>query len=113
MKEIDEYYKNNKEQMSSESSGEEAPQSEYYCELCDKSFKTTNQMENHKNSKIHKQNMKIVFKEVALDEDKAALINLEVQKTATTVEQRPSKKKKKNRKKNKEQNGAAGDQSDD
>jgi hypothetical protein len=33
-------------------------------------------MENHKNSKIHKQNMKIVFKEVALDEDKAALFNL-------------------------------------
>lgn len=104
MKQIEEYYRNNKQSSSEDEVEDDQPQSEYYCELCEKGFKTTNQMQNHKNSKQHKQNMKAVFKEVALDEDKAALINeLEVGNGNQSPD-RPGKKKKRNRKRNKQAN---------
>lgn len=45
MREIDEYHKSRQQENPVEdSSEEERPASEYYCDLCEKGFKTTNQL---------------------------------------------------------------------
>ncbi len=39
---------------------DEAP--EFFCPICDKTFKSENQLMNHEKSKIHKQNVKLLQK---------------------------------------------------
>ena len=66
---------------------------EYYCEICDKEFKTENQLLNHNQSKIHLKNVKDLLDEVAIGDEKEKALE-----TAKAKE----KKIKKNKKKNKE-----------
>ena len=42
---------------------------DFYCQLCDKDFQSQNALENHKNSKMHKKNMKILIEHVGEEEE--------------------------------------------
>lgn len=56
---------------------EEEEDMEFYCPACDKSFKTEKQLSNHEKSKKHKENMKLLFDEVALPEEKESVTQKE------------------------------------
>lgn len=40
----------------------EDDRNDFYCALCEKQFKSENQLKNHENSKAHKQNVKLLQK---------------------------------------------------
>lgn len=41
----------------------------FYCEVCDKDFRTENQKKNHEQSEKHKKMIKQLIEEVALDDE--------------------------------------------
>lgn len=47
---------------------------DYYCQVCDKEYKNEKALENHKNSKMHKKNMKHLLDQVATEEEKNEII---------------------------------------
>ena len=72
-REIEEYYKNQNGGLTNqknEAEEEYEVQSEFYCQLCQKQFKSQNQLRNHQKSKQHKQNVKMVEKEVMLKQER-------------------------------------------
>lgn len=42
---------------------------EFYCQICDKSYKNQKALENHQTSKQHKKNMKLLLEQVASQEE--------------------------------------------
>ena len=61
-KEIDEYNKNNNTTQVAEEYNGEGEEPEFYCRICNKTFKSENQIINHEKSKSHKENVKVIRK---------------------------------------------------
>jgi len=90
---------------------------DWFCEICDKEFKTENQLENHKQSKAHAKKLKELMKEMMLDEEKEAFENeldAEEKDEAEEKNEDQSRKSKKKKKKNKKKNkGGDSDEEDE
>lgn len=61
-KEIEQYYQKQNQQLGkanqSNNFDENDQEHEFYCQICDKEFKSDNQLKNHEKSKQHKQMIK-------------------------------------------------------
>lgn len=79
---------------------------EFYCAVCEKGFKSDNQLKNHEKSKMHKQNVKNLQKEVMMKDEIILEVKKSVEKELETPVEPVSKKSKKNKKKNKNINEA-------
>jgi DnaJ family protein A protein 5 len=62
--ENEEYFRNKNEEIVVEQRKEEVG---FYCEACDKEFKSESQMKNHNNSKMHKSNIKELIQSMTSD----------------------------------------------
>jgi DnaJ family protein A protein 5 len=85
---------------------EEEEQGEFYCEICEKEFKSENQLRNHEKSKQHKQMVKDIEREVLLKEEILQKANEEEETQSpdpVEVKEEPSPPKKKKNKKKKNQ----------
>ena len=55
----------------------ETEREEFYCPVCEKSFKTENQLKNHEKSKLHLKKMKELLADVTLESEKHLIENVE------------------------------------
>ena len=96
LKEVEEYYKNQEEedQHRHHDKKQEADE-DFYCDICEKGFKSQNQLSNHNNSKVHKQNLKLLMNEVVLETDKKEMIQEIVKLYEPEVKESPTKKQNK------------------
>lgn len=84
----------------------EKVEEEFYCPVCEKSFKTENQLKNHEKSKLHLKKMKELLADVTLESEKHLIENVEkklenLRQDGTQQGGGGKKKKKKKKNKNK------------
>lgn len=88
--------------------GENIHYEDFYCDVCDKEFKTENQLNNHLNSKAHIKKYKQLMDEVMLEEEKLEMENKEKEPEEEEIDSaspQPKSKKKNKKKKKKNKNG--------
>ena len=91
----------NEEENNDNEIGENVYYEDFYCEICNKEFKTENQLVNHKQSKLHKKKIKDIFDEVVLEEEKEEIDSLKEIENKTQDGKDETKKEKKKRVRNK------------
>ncbi|CAD8096812.1 unnamed protein product [Paramecium sonneborni] len=65
-KENEEYFKE-RQQFQVITEKQEKPSDVFFCDVCDKEFKSESQFKNHQNSKIHKSNLKDIISQITVD----------------------------------------------
>lgn len=109
MKRWDEEAKERAENLEAqeEAEGEPVHFEDHFCEVCEKEFKTANQLMNHNQSKAHQKKMKELLAEVALSKEKEIIEAEEDAALAKAQDKSKKKKKKKKGKKGEDSDGEA------
>eukprot|EP00331_Platyophrya_macrostoma_P015972 CAMPEP_0176462606 /NCGR_PEP_ID=MMETSP0127-20121128/35378_1 /TAXON_ID=938130 /ORGANISM="Platyophrya macrostoma, Strain WH" /LENGTH=635 /DNA_ID=CAMNT_0017854577 /DNA_START=24 /DNA_END=1927 /DNA_ORIENTATION=- len=92
-----------------EGTGENIHYEDFYCDICEKEFKTENQLVNHLASKAHIKKHKQLMEEVMLEEEKQEFENKDEEAESQSPPAKSNKKKNK-KKKNKAKNKATEDE---
>jgi len=88
------------EETNEDDNDQNGHEEDFFCEICNKEFKTENQLKNHKPSKAHQKKVKELYDQVALEEEKGDIDDT----TETQGKEETGGKSKKRRKKKKNQN---------
>lgn len=97
-------YEEETQEICEEESKKDLDSREFYCEICDKEFKTENQLANHSQSKIHVKNVKELLQEVAFKEEKEIFAEKNQKNQKNSQETKKKNRKNKKKKANNQEN---------